>query len=144
MAKHVLRQAALQVTVAGTAYNLSDHTSSVALEDTADEVDFTSFGASNYKEFGQGMKDATITATIFNDYAAANVDHVLNACYTSSTAFVVDVWPEGTTTSSTNPKFSLSSKLYTYNPIAGAVGDANTTDVTFRNAGTAGLTRATA
>ena len=141
---HVLRNAALQITVAGTAYNVSDHTSSVTLEDSAEEVDVSSFGASNYREFLQGMKDATVTAEIFNDYAAASIDHVLNACYTSSTAFTVDVWPNSTTTSSTNPKFSMSANLYSYSPIAGAVGDANTTSATFRNAGTAGITRATA
>jgi hypothetical protein len=34
-------------------------------------------------------------------------------------------------------------RLYTYSPIAGGVGDAATTSVTFRNGGTAGLTRGT-
>ena len=146
MAKSVLRNAAIQVTVAGTAYNLSDHCSSVTLEDTSEEVDFTSFGSSNYREFGQGMHDASISADFFNDYVTGSVDSCLNACYTSSTAFTVDVWPNTTTTSSTNPKFTLAAaRSYQYNPVAGAVGDANTVSgVVFKNAGTAGLTRATA
>ena len=140
MAKQVLRKAV--ITVDGT--DLSDHCSSVTLEDSAEEVDFTSFGASTYREFGQGMKDATITATFFNDYAAASVDAVLSAAYSSGTAFPVTVKADSASVGPTNPLFTLQSKLYTYNPIAGAVGDANTTDVTFRSAGTAGLTRATA
>lgn len=144
MAKHVLNNAALQVTVAGTAYNLSDHCSQVALEDTAEEVDVSSFGPAQYREFLQGMKDANVTATLFNDYASGNVDSCLSACYSSATAFTVNVWPNGTTTSATNPKFTISAQSYSYSPINGAVGDANSTDVTFRNAGTAGLTRATA
>jgi hypothetical protein len=140
IAKHVLRSAV--ITVNGT--DLSDHCSSVTLEDSAEEVDFTSFGASAYREFGQGMKDATITATFFNDYASSSVDAVLSAAYAGGTPFPVTVKASSAATSATNPIFTLSAQLYNYNPIAGAVGDANTTDVTFRNAGTAGLTRGTA
>lgn len=139
MAKQVLRSAV--ITVNGT--DLSDHCSSVTLEDSAEEVDFTAFGASNYKEFGVGMKDATITAEFFNDYAAASVDAVLNAAYNSSTAFVVTVKADSAATSATNPIWSMASKLYGYSPVTGAVGDANSTEATFRNAGTAGLTRGT-
>jgi hypothetical protein len=95
LAKFVLRDAV--VTVAGT--NLSDHFSSIEIDQPAEEVEFTGFG-SGYREFGQGLKDATINGEVFTDFAAGN-------------------------------------------PIAGAVGDASTTTVTFRNAGTAGITRGT-
>jgi hypothetical protein len=139
MAKHVLTDAV--ITVNGT--NLSDHCSSVTIEDTADEVEFTSFGSSAYREFGRGLKDATITAEFFNDYAASSVDAVLAAEYSAGTAFPLTVKASSAATSSTNPIFTMSSRLFSYNPVAGAVGDANTTTATFRNAGTAGLTRGT-
>ena len=139
MAVHVLRNATISVN--GT--DLSDHCSSVTVEDSAEEVDFTSFGASNYRAFQPGMKDATITAEFYNDYAAASVDSVLSAAYSSSTAFPVVVKADSGAVSGTNPSFTLSSKLYSYSPIAGGVGDANTTSATFRNAGTAGLVRGT-
>lgn len=139
MAKHVLRNATISVN--GT--DLSDHCSSVTLEDSADEIDFTSFGASNYREHSPGMKDATVTAEFFNDFAAASVDAVLSACYSSSTAFPVVVKADSAAVSSTNPSFTLSSKLYTYSPLSGGVGEANTTSATFRLSGTAGLVRGT-
>ena len=139
MAKHVLRSAT--ITVNGT--DLSDHCSSVTLEDSAEEVDFTAFGANNYREFSPGMKDATITAEFFNDFAASSVDAVLSAAYSSSTAFPVVVKADSAATSATNPSFTMSSRLYTYSPLAGGVGDANTTSATFRHAGTAGLVRGT-
>ena len=139
MAKHVLKDAVF--TVDGT--DLSDHASSVTLEDSADEVEFTSFGA-GYREFGQGLKDATITASVFNDYDAAQVDSVLNPLYASGGTFDVTVKADSATTSGSNPIWTLTSRIYSYSPVAGAVGDANTTDLTFRNAGTAGLTRGTA
>jgi hypothetical protein len=139
MAKFVLRQAT--ITVNGT--DLSDHCSSITLENAAEEVDFTSFGASNYREFSPGMKDATITAEFYNDFAAASVDSVLNACFSSSTAFPVVVKADSGAVSSTNPSFTMSSKLYTYSPLSGGVGEANTTSATFRHSGTAGLVRGT-
>lgn len=145
MAKSVLRNAAIVITVNGTAYDLSDHCSSVNLTNEATEVDVTTFGTSLFTASLQGMKTAAIEAEFFNDYVPGSVDTCLSTCYASSTAFVVDVWANGTTTGTANPKFSLpAATSYSYNPITGAVGDANATGaVRFTNAGTAGLTRST-
>lgn len=139
MAKIVLKDAFIQID--GT--DLSDHVSSVTIEDSAEEVDLTGFGA-DYREFGQGLKDATITATVFQDFAAASVDAVLHPLYASGGTFGVVVRPTSATKSATNPEYTLVSRLFTYSPLAGGVGEASTTDVTFRNAGTAGLQRGTA
>lgn len=140
MAKHVLKDAV--ITINGV--NLSDHASSVTLEDTADEVEFTAFGSSGYREFGQGLKDATITVTFFNDYAASSVDATLEPLYTSGGTFPVTIKSSSAATSGSNPIWSMTGRLFSYSPLSGAVGDANTTDVTIRNGGTAGLTRGTA
>ena len=140
MAKQVLRNAS--ISVAGV--NLSDHCSSVTLEDAAEEVDFTAFSSSAYREFGQGMKDATISAEFFQDFAASSVDATLYPLYDSGGTFNVIVKPDGATTSPTNPSYTMLARLYSYSGLAGAVGDANTVSATFRNAGTAGITRGTA
>ena len=136
MAKEVLRN--VKITVGGT--DLTDHCSSVAIEDTAEEVDFTVFGGSGYREFGQGLKDATITATYFNDHAAASVADVHQALYASGGTFDVKVWPDASGT----VVYTQTSRLYSNPTLAGAVGDANTVDITYRNGGTAGVTRGTA
>lgn len=139
MAKHVLTNAT--ITVNGT--NLSDHCSSVTIEDSRDEVEVSAFGSAAYREFIPGLKDVTITAEFYNDFASSSVDAVLSNEYTAGTAFPVVVKADSATTSATNPSFTLSSRLYSYTPLAGAVGDANTTTATFRPAGTAGLVRGT-
>ena len=139
MAKQVLRNCFISV----NGVNLSDHCSSVALEDAAEEVDFTAFSTSAYREFGQGMKDATITATFFQDFAASSVDATMYPLYDSGGTFAVVVSPENLPASSTNPKYTMIARLYTYSGLNGSVGDANTLDVTFRNAGTAGIVRGT-
>lgn len=138
MAKFVLTDAVVTV----NSVNLSDHFSSVTIEDSAEEVEFTSFGA-GYREFGAGLKDATITCTAFQDFASASVDATLAPLYASGSTFTVTVKASSAATSATNPIYTMVSRLFTFSPIAGAVGDASTTDITFRNAGTAGLTRGT-
>ena len=89
MPKEVLTNATLLV----NSVNLSDHTSSISIEDSAEEVDFTAFSASEYRETGAGLKDATITATLFNDHAAASVADTLQPLYDSGGTFTVRVKP---------------------------------------------------
>jgi len=134
MAKEVLRNAKILV----NSVDLSDHCSSVSLDSSADEVEFTSFGA-GFREFGQGLKDATVTATFFNDHAAGSVADTLQPLYTNGSTFPLKVWPDAAGT----VVYTMTSRLYQYPAFAGAVGDANSLDVTFRNAGTAGITRGT-
>jgi hypothetical protein len=138
MAKHVLKTARIEVN--GT--NLSDHVRSVTIGTERDEIDVTAMGAAN-KEFIPGLGDVTIEVEFYNDYAASSVDPVLWPLSTSDTPFVVKVRPTSAAISATNPEYSLTALLYNYSPIAGTVGEANTTTVTFRNAAQAGLTKAT-
>lgn len=139
MSKFVLKDC--YVAINGTA--ISDHCSSASIENTYDEVDFTSFTSSNYREFGQGLGDATITLTVFQDYAANNIDAIFWPLAQSGGTFGVEVRPTSAVASSTNPKYTMTGRLFTFNPLAGAVGDAATTDIPIRNAGTAGLVRGT-
>jgi hypothetical protein len=86
------------------------------------------------------MKDATITASMFNDFAASSVIPTLEPMYETGTAGTVKVWP----TSAGTIVYTMIAKLYSKPSLAGAVGDASTIDLTFKNAGTAGVTRGTA
>lgn len=139
MAKFVYKTAA--ITVAGT--SLSDHCSSAAVEVTTDEVDLTAMGAT-YREFGTGLSTANITATFFNDFAAATVDAVLWPKSQDGSTFTVVVAPQGGTLSATQPSYTMTSRLLNYSPMGGGgIGDAATTDVTFSNASQAGITKGT-
>lgn len=133
MAKEVLTNSSLLV----NSVDLSDHASSITLEDSSEEVDFTSFSASEYREIGAGLKDATITASLFNDHAAASVADTLQPLYDSGGTFTVRVKPDlqGTVA------YSMVGRLFSNPLLAGAVGEANTIEATFRHAGTAGITR---
>jgi len=123
--------------------DLSDHFSSVTLEDTADQIEFTSFSAAGYREYAQGLKTASITATAFIDYSGTSVDAVLRPFYQSGGTVEVTVKPHQGAPSATNPIYRMTARMYNYRPLGGNVGEASTTDVTFANAGTAGLTYGT-
>jgi hypothetical protein len=138
MAKFVLAHPKLDVN--GT--NLEDHASSLEITTEFDEVELTSF-CSNYREFGQGLGDATWTVDFFQDFASGEVDAILWPLSQSGGTFLLKASSGSAAVSATNPMYSMTSRLFSYAPIAGAVGEASTTSVTFRNAGTAGLTRAT-
>jgi hypothetical protein len=141
MAKYAVKDAV--VTVNGV--TLSDHASSANIEGTKDEIDVTGFTSAGYREFVDGFKNASITVDFFQDFAGSSVDQTLWPLFnTAGTTFAVEVVPASGAISATNPKYSMpASKLMSYNPLSGGVGDASTTTCTFSNAGTAGLTRGT-
>jgi hypothetical protein len=136
MAKHVLGP---NTTVSWNGTDLSDHVSNVNIADSADEVEVTGF-SETYKEFIPGLKDANITATFFQDYAASSVDALIAAAYYANTAGTLKVKPD----TSGTVVYTMVSKIYAFSPVNGGPGDANNTEVTFRNASSAGLTRGTA
>lgn len=140
MGKTVFNNAS--VTVDGT--DLSTHANQITIEDKADEVDLTGFSGSGYREFGQGLKDATITATFFQDFDDGSVHSVLQPLYDSGGTFDIVIKPGTAAVSATNPSATMTAKLYSYGGLGGAVGDALTIDVEFRHAGTAGVVWGTA
>lgn len=139
MATLVLKDASVVV----NSVNISDHCSEVQIETERDEVDFTAMGATN-KVTKAGLGDATITCTVFSDYAAGSIDATMFPLSTSDTPFTVVVKPTSAAVSTSNPSYTMSALLFNYSPISGSIGDAASTDLTFRNAAQAGLTRATA
>ena len=135
MGKYVLKDA--YIAINGTA--VSNFASSVELEDTADEIDFTGFSTNGYKEIGQGLKDATITCTFFSDFASGSVNSIIQPLYASGGTFSVEIRPTSAAVLASNPKATMTARIYSYSGISGGVGDASTFDAAFRNAGTAGL-----
>lgn len=122
--------------------DLSNRASSATIETPGDEVDVTTFGPSGYHEIERGLRDATITITFFQDHDAGSVDDVLNPLNDSGDAFLVQVRPnKASAASATNPERRMVGRLFGYSPIAGAVGEASTTDVPIRNAGDQGVWR---
>lgn len=135
MPKEVLTNAKITV----NAVDLTDHCSSLTIESSAEEQDLTTFSTAGFRDIWQGLKDATISATYFNDHAASSVADTHQPFFTSGGTFAVKVWPDASGT----VVYTMTSRLFQYPALAGAVGEANTIEVGYRNAGSAGITRGT-
>lgn len=122
--------------------NLSQRCDNVTIEDSAEEVDVTAFQGNGYREFAQGLKDANVTATFFQDFASGSVHSVLNALYQSGDTFDVVIKGENETVSEDNPSFTITCQLFSYSPLSGGIGEASKIEATFRNVG-GGITVAT-
>jgi hypothetical protein len=118
--------------------DFSDHFSEVTIETTRDEVDVTAFGAV-YKQTLAGLADATMTFMAFQNFASNELHQNMFPISQSDTPVTITVKPTSSAVSATNPKFTMSGLLYTYNPLAGTIGEASTTELTFRNAGQSGI-----
>lgn len=129
MAKHVLTDAS--VTVAGN--DLSDHVESVEVNIEKEDVDITAMGATA-REHAGGLRNDSMTINFYQDFAANEVDATFWPLL-SSTGFSVVVKPTSAAVSSTNPSFSATCLMFTYQPLAGAVGEANQTSIELQCSG---------
>jgi hypothetical protein len=117
---------------------LSDHARSITIEDTRAQVDFTAFGATSLV-YGKGLGDAKFTVEFYQDFAAASVHATLQPLISSTTPFTIEARYTSGARSTTNPGFSMTALLFTYNPLSGSIGDASTFSAEFQNAGQTGI-----
>ena len=109
--------------------DLSDHSNTVTVNYEIDSVEVTAFGDAGHK-FTGGLQNNSIEVTFHQDYAASKTEATLYPLVGTTTTVVVK--PNGSTTSATNPSYTLSSAfLAAHTPVAGAVGELAATSVTF-------------
>jgi hypothetical protein len=114
---------------------------SVTISVEADDVETTSFGGSGFRTRIGGLKSGTVDFEFHQDYASGSIDGLIFPLLGGTAA--VSVKPGGTAaTSASNPLYSFDVLVTSYNPVDGAVGDLNTTSVSFPITGV--ITRATA
>lgn len=109
--------------------DLSDHVTSVTLNQAADELEVTAMGDSAHK-FVKGLEAGSLTVSFLNDTAASNVMPTLRAAFGTTVACKM-LQEKGTATSATNPLYTFDILVNNLTPINGAVGDLGTQDITF-------------
>jgi hypothetical protein len=123
----------------GTA-DVSSALSGASLEITVEEVDKTSLGSAGWREVAAGLKSGSVTLNFQQDFGVGGVDALLYPLI--GTEATVTIRSSSATVSATNPAYSAVVLISQYTPIAGAVGDLATFDVTFPTVGA--VSRATA
>ena len=120
------------------AVNMSALVRSVTLNYSAELQDDTAMGDTARSRIG-GLRDWTLEVEFFQDYAASQTDATLFSLV--GTTFAVEVRPTTSSASATNPKFTGTGILESYQPLGGTVGENAMAPVTIRGVGA--LTRAT-
>lgn len=128
MAKEILKKPV--ITIDGT--NLTNRISQLAIDMPDDEVDVTTFG-SDFKDTEMGLRDGSMTFSIFQDFALSMVNAVLWPLKNESKKFLAKVQAKEGEPSATNPAWVMAGKLFNYNPLSGSVGEASTTEPTIKN-----------
>ena len=122
------------------AVDLSDHVTSVTIDDSTADIDTTNFGSSGNHTRVAGLKDGGITIEFQQDYASGKTDATLWAA--RGQIITCTVKASSAATSATNPLYSGSYLVTaTGAGVKGKVGDLATTSVTWPRSGD--LTRTT-
>jgi len=125
------------VTIGGV--DLSQHITKVTLSSTRAEIETTTFGNTAKRRVG-GLADNSVSLDFNNDYSGASVESTLYPLLGSTAQ--VQVWPNGTTTGTANPKFTFNVLVTEWMSLDAQVGELTTASVTFPIDGT--IAKATA
>lgn len=109
--------------------DLSDHVTSITLNQAFDELEITAMGDTSHK-FVKGLESASITVSFLNDQAAGEVLATLNAAYGTTVAWKA-INDSSTAVGAANLLYSGDLLVNNLTPINGGVGDLSTMDITF-------------
>lgn len=114
------------ITIAGT--DLSDHITQITLDTKYDIVETTSFGSSA-KTRVAGLADNSVTIDFLQDFGSSSVESVIFPLLGTSTSIVIK--PVSTTTSTTNPSYTVTALISEWQPLKGGIGQLATATVTW-------------
>ena len=134
MANMVLTNAFVSI----NSVNLSAYVKSVSVSYKSEMQDDTAMGDTARSRIGS-LKDYSLSIEFFQDYAAGAVDATLFSIVGS--VVPIEVRGSSAAASATNPKYTGSAILETYQPVGGSVGDNLMAPVSMSGVGA--LTRAT-
>jgi hypothetical protein len=135
--KYLLNNA--KITVNGV--DLSRFGFSLDTPEAADQIEVTGFNPSGTREYLPGIRTQSIVIGFLQGFGASEVHQTLQPLYSSGTVFAINVRGDATNApSATNPSFSGSAVLYTYDGLNGQLGARGETVATFMSSGTVGFT----
>ena len=109
--------------------DLSDHVTSVTLNQSFDELEVSAMGDVSHR-FVKGLESATLTVSFLNDQAAASVLDTLSDAFGTTVGFKL-IQDSGAAEAATNKLWTGDILINNLTPINGAVSDMATMDITF-------------
>lgn len=126
------------LSISGTDW--SSRISKAELTVDVDEKDVTTMASAGWKEVIGGLKSGQLSVEFKQDFAASNLDATVWPLLGTVVTFATR--PTSSAVSTSNPSYSGSVLIKSWNPISGGVGDDATVSVTWPTSGA--VTRATA
>lgn len=114
------------------AVDLSNHVESVKLDFKKDMLESTAMSNTEHR-YVAGLTDWSLEVTLYQDYASGSVDPTLWAL-TSAGSVAMILRPDAAAKNSTNPEYTGSVFLESYEPISGGVGTLQKVSAKFRAA----------
>lgn len=136
MAKMVLTAA--YISLSGT--DLSEYTRKVELSTEVEEKDVTTYASAGWKEVLGGLKGGELSLEFLQDVAATEIDSIMWPLLGTVVTFEVRL--SQAAVGASNPKYTGSVLVKSWNPIEGSVGDEASVSVSYPTSGV--VTRATA
>lgn len=121
--------------------DLSDHVSQIEFEIDDDLVDSTT-GGNTAQDVEYGIEGGTLSITFRQDTASSSVDATLWAARKTKITVVVQHPNNSGTATATNPTYTFTGMIATFNPLGGSIRQMHDTTVRLQTAGTA-VARAT-
>lgn len=118
--------------------DLSGYIQSLELTYESETLDDTAMG-DVFRSNAPGLKNWTATITFHQSFAAGELDSIVFPLV--GTTFACEFRADAGSVSTSNPKYTGTGLLSSYNPLGGSVGDQHTTSITINCA--SDLTRAT-
>lgn len=109
--------------------DLSDHVTSITLNQAFEELEITAMGDVSRK-YVKGLETGTLTVSFLNDQATGEVLATLNAAFGTTVAWKA-INNSGVAVGAENLLFSGDLLVNNLTPINGAPGDLSTQDITF-------------
>jgi hypothetical protein len=110
--------------------NLSDHVTAFTLNRQVDSIEVTAMGSTSH-QFVAGLSADSLTVSLLNDTASANVLATLQAAYGTTVAWQA-IQDSSAAVSATNLLYSGTIFVDNLTDINGAVGDEGMLDLTFQ------------
>lgn len=122
--------------------DLSDHCSKIELTAEVEEKDVTTFASAGWKESLGGLGSGSLALTFKQDVAASAIDSIIWPLLIGRTPVAFEVRADNAAVGASNPKYTGQVGIYSWKPVAGAVGDVAESDITWPTSGA--ISRATA
>ena len=116
---------------------LSSWAFDVAIDDTRDKIDVSTFNPNNSKSYVPGQRDQTVTVTFRNDRATGGPHATLEPLYRGGSTFPFFVQPDSDAgTSATNPIYGGTASLYSF-PTQATLNEVEEVEIEFSPASNA-------